>query len=104
MSLPESFACQRIRLSPRVVYQEVGGEAVLLDLESEQYFGLDAVGLRIWRLLEQHDDPRRVLDDLAAEFDAAPERIAQDLQALVHDLHEAGLVTLSPPPDAGKTG
>ena len=41
---------QTITLSPDVISQEVSGETVLLDLESENYFGLDAVGTRIWQL------------------------------------------------------
>ncbi len=37
-----------LRHSGEVLQQEVGGEAVLLDLASESYFGLDPVGTRIW--------------------------------------------------------
>ena len=40
------------QLSPDVLFQEVSGEMVLLDLNSEQYFGLDEIGARIWSLLE----------------------------------------------------
>ena len=42
----------RASRSEQVLSQDVGGEAVLLDLASEQYFGLNAVGTRIWQLLE----------------------------------------------------
>ena len=104
MNLPQDFASQRIRVSPRVLHQEVGGEAVLLDLESEQYFGLNAVGLRIWQLLQHQDDPLRVLEGLAAEFDAPPEIIVRDLQDLISELADAGLVRLGPSPDAPATG
>jgi hypothetical protein len=45
--LPE----RKIKISPDVLFQEVSGETVLLDLESEHYFGLDAVGTRIWGLI-----------------------------------------------------
>ena len=37
-------------ISPGVLFQEIGGEAVLLDLASERYFGLDDVGTRIRQL------------------------------------------------------
>ena len=43
----------QITVSPEVLFQEVGGEAVLLDLASESYFGLDDVGMRIWQLLQE---------------------------------------------------
>ena len=40
---------QTIAHSPNVISQEVSGETVLLDLDSEHYFGLDSVGTRIWQ-------------------------------------------------------
>ena len=42
---------QTVTRSPEVISQEVSGETVLLDLESESYYGLDAVGTRIWQLI-----------------------------------------------------
>jgi hypothetical protein len=48
----------QITVSPEVLFQEVGGEAVLLDLKSESYFGLDDVGMRIWQLLQEQGSLR----------------------------------------------
>ena len=48
MQLSDKFA-----VSDEVVAREVGGEMVLLDLASGQYFGLDTVGGRIWELLSE---------------------------------------------------
>lgn len=72
--------------------QEVGGETVLLDLASEQYFGLDPVGTRIWELLADAPPLEQVHDMLCAEFEAEPDRIRHDLLALVQQLRDAGLV------------
>jgi hypothetical protein len=43
---------QKFSVSPEVLFQEVSGEMVLLDLASENYFGLDEIGARISGLLE----------------------------------------------------
>ncbi|MBL0227580.1 PqqD family protein [Thermomonas sp.] len=75
-----------------VLYQEVGGEAVLLDLASEQYFGLDPVGTRIWHLLDGNDDLAHIQAVLADTYDAAPQRIGEELLALAQALADAGLV------------
>ncbi len=75
--------------------QEVGGEAVLLDLASEQYFGLDAVGSRVWALLGDSDLLATVHARLCEQFDAPAERIERDLLALTHALAEAGLVSVA---------
>lgn len=81
--------------SDEVLIQDVGGEAVLLDLASEQYFGLDPVGTRIWALLGEDDRLQSVNDRLCAEYEAEPARIAADLIALVEKLAAAGLVKLA---------
>ena len=86
---------QRVIRSDEALFQEISGEAVLLDLASEQYFGLDAIGTRIWTLLADDDRLQSVHDRLCAEYDADPNHIATDLLALVNQLAEAGLVTLA---------
>lgn len=94
-SLPDDFASQRFTASPRVLCQEVAGEAVLLDLDSEKYFGLNAVGLRIWQLLQRSADPGEIFRTLAAEYDVEPATLAADLQDLLQRLRKAGLVNAS---------
>lgn len=37
----------RVEISPEVLFQELQGEAVLLNLTSERYYGLDDVGMRM---------------------------------------------------------
>lgn len=83
-----------IASSEDVLIQEVGGEAVLLDLASERYFGLDQVGTRIWQLIEEIGQLRAIHARLCVEFDAEPLRIEQDLLRLASDLGEAGLVKI----------
>jgi ornithine carbamoyltransferase len=91
---PVTLDCRVFR-SAQVMVQDVGGEAVLLDLASEQYFGLDRVGSRVWALLGETDHLGTVLARLCEQFDADPARIQQDLLALTHDLAEAGLVSVA---------
>lgn len=83
----------RFTVSDEVVAREVNGEVVLLDLNSGQYFGLDAVGGRIWQLLS--DAPRtlaQICDQIESEFDAPRERIEADLLTLAKQLQEQELI------------
>lgn len=80
--------------SGEVLFQEVGGEAVLLSLASERYFGLNPVGMRIWQLLARDSSLQSAFDALCVEYEVAPERLQSDLLALVAELAEAGLVTI----------
>jgi len=84
----------RVALSPEVMLQEVGGEAVLLDLRSESYFGLDGVGTRIWRLVEDDGRLRVVHSKLLDEYDVEPACLEHDREELIGRLAEAGLVSV----------
>ena len=81
----------RLTVSPDVVFREIEGEAVLLELESGTYFGLNAVGTRIWSLIQERDSLRSVLDAMTAEYDASPEMLERDLLRLSAELCAKGL-------------
>lgn len=89
---------RRIQLSEQVLFRELQGEAVLLDLASQRYFGLEEVGTRIWQLVAEHGDRDRILRSLEHEFEADPATLASDLDDFLEHLASAGLVLLA---DAG---
>ncbi|MGH8050677.1 MAG: PqqD family protein [Arenimonas sp.] len=82
------------RPNDEVLFQEVAGEAVLLNLASERYFGLDPVGTHIWGLINSNLTLQQVHQSLCETYDAGPEKLQQDLLALIAQLAEAGLVTV----------
>ena len=83
---------QVFTVSSDVLFQEVSGETVLLDLDSEQYFGLDAVGTRIWSLLKEGRAVREMVETLLAEYEVEPEQLAGDVRELLAALLDAGLI------------
>ncbi len=83
-------------LSKDALFRDLDGEAVILDVGSGTYFGLNAVGTRIWQLVEQHQGKlAAVLDELCREYDAAPDRLETDLLELVSRMAEARLGELT---------
>ena len=50
-----------------VVFRDLDGETVLLDLRGGVYFGLDGVGARIWQLLQRPTSLRAVRDVLVKQ-------------------------------------
>jgi Coenzyme PQQ synthesis protein D (PqqD) len=84
---------RHVKPSPNVVFQEVEGETVLLDLESEHYFSLDEVGARVWALLGEHDgNVEAIVAAMLAEFDVDEQTLRRDVDALIAQLRSAGLV------------
>ena len=87
----------KIQVSGDVVTRNLAGEAVLLDLASGTYFGLDEVGTRIWQLLGEHGSDEPVVAALLDEYDIDEARIRSDLDRLVGELHGKGLVQVDEP-------
>jgi coenzyme PQQ synthesis protein D (PqqD) len=85
-----------VRAGDDVVVRELDGEAVLLNLESGMYFGLDSVGTRVWQLIDQHHRLSAVVGAMCEEFDAPPETIERDVLRLVTELVEKGIVVAGP--------
>lgn len=82
-----------LRASDGVVFRELNGEAVILNLETGIYFGLDEVGTRFWQLVEQHERIEPVIQALQDEYDVAEDVLRADLTDLVSSLVDRGLMT-----------
>ena len=84
-----------VKVLPEVLSREVSGETVLLDLNSEIYFGLDDIGTRIWQLIQEHGDLDKVYDIMLEEYAVNAEQLVKDLYELTEKLAEAGLIEIS---------
>ena len=91
----DSILDWKIKISPDVLFQEINGETVLLDLMSESYFGLDKTATRIWQLLQADKALPEIYRIMAAEFEVDPEELKRDLRDHLEELSTAGLVTVT---------
>jgi hypothetical protein len=71
---------------------DLAGEAVILNLKSGVYYGLDAVGARVWNLIQEPMIVNDVRDAILKEYDVEPGRCEGDLLALLHQLVSEGLI------------
>ena len=83
-----------VTISPEVLMQELQGEAVLLDLKTGVYFGLDHVGTRIWQLMGLHPVLSDVVSHVVREFDVDEQRCSEDVLTLAGKLVEQGLISV----------
>ena len=67
-------------------------EAVILDLKSGVYYGLDEVGARIWALIQEPRVVNEVRDVLLQEYEVDADRCEPDLVAFLRELADQGLV------------
>ena len=84
----------KIILSDDVLFQEVGEETILLNMQTEQYFGLNFVGTRIWQLLSSDGDAEKALQVLSQEYKADETTLRTDLELLLHELADKKLISI----------
>ncbi len=92
---PSAVLAARMLVPDNILFQEVAGNAALLNLDTETYFGLDDVGTRMWQAMETSatiGDAAMALSDV---YDAPLETLQQDIVQLVLNLQKNGLVGLS---------
>ncbi|HXX16843.1 MAG TPA: PqqD family protein [Candidatus Eremiobacteraceae bacterium] len=79
-----------------VLVRHLADETVLLNLETEKYFGLDATGTLMWQLATQSPTLEAAYAHLSDQFDVQPEILRSHFTGLLRQLVEHGLLTLLP--------
>lgn len=92
--MPISFS-DRVKVPDGVLISNLQQESVILNLDSERYFGLDGVGTRIFSVLTTSDSIEAAYEVLAKEYDVDRQVLRDDLLALVENLAKQGLVQIS---------
>lgn len=77
---------------PDVLLQDLEGEAVLLNLVSGQYYGLDENSHRMYQVLVTSPSVQAAFEVLLNEYEIEPERLKADLVRFLDKLLENGLV------------
>lgn len=73
---------------------DLSGEAVILQLQTGVYYGLNPVGARIWELVQQPKTISQIRDALAAEYAVDPQTCERDVRRLVEDMAARKLVEI----------
>jgi hypothetical protein len=87
-----SLLSSRVTVPQHVVYRSFPAEAVVLNLETGKYHGLNATAGRMLEALEQAASVRDAAAALAAGYEQEHDLIEQDLCELCQSLLERGLI------------
>ena len=82
--------------NPATAWRVIGGEAVILSLDTKVLRGLNPVGSRVWELIDGRRSLDEIVEVIAGEFDVATAAAASDVHAFVEALLAKGLVTATP--------
>ena len=74
-----------------VLREEFDDWAVLFDPDSGDAFGLNPIGVHIWKRLDGNHSVKDILKDLQENCEDVPEEAEGDLQEFIEDLVQRGL-------------
>lgn len=77
---------ERLAPSAEAVESRVGDETILLHMKSGTYFGLDAMGTRIWAMLKEGLSPAAICDRLEEEFEVDRATVEADTRRFLDEL------------------
>ena len=80
------------QLPDDVLAAHLAGEAVLLDMETKQYYRLNETAAHVWKGLERGLDREALLDDLVASFEVDRDTAGSELDRLMAELATRRLV------------
>jgi len=80
-----------------VLVRIVDDEAVLLNLKTEFYFGLDENSTEFWHAIEAADTLNGAIPKLLEVFDVDEERLRADFSTFVDELLSNGLLEYTEP-------
>ena len=89
-----SFA-DRIEVPDEVLISGLQGESIILNLDSERYFGLDEVGTRMLSVLNDAESIQGAYETLREEYDVEDEILRHDLISIIEQLVELGVVKIT---------
>ena len=87
----------RVRVPDDVLISNLQAESVILNLDSERYYGLDDVGTRFLSVLNTSDSIEAAYEVLRDEYDVDAHNLRQDLLELVEDLVKQGILIRANP-------
>ena len=87
---------ERVKVAPDVLFRVVGDEGVLVNLNTQKYLGLNAVGTHMWLTLSQAASIQAAYEALLEEYDVAPPRLLADLEEFIGELRSHQLIETGP--------
>src|SRR5258708_3376087 len=88
----------RISVANDQVSCDLAGEAAILNLKNSVYYGLDTVGAQVWSLIQTPKTFAEIRDTLLDLYDVDRPQLHYDLQALLSQLAEHGLIDIQTQP------
>jgi hypothetical protein len=85
----------RVRMAKDVLMQKVGDDSILLNLNTENYFSLDEIGMRIIDTLQESDSVAQAVGKLVGIYEVDEDKLTKDAVRLIEECEQNGLLQIT---------
>lgn len=82
----------RLARNPAILFNDFDDGIMMMDIDSGLYFDVDAIGGRIWSLLEEPATLDAICASLAEDYEVDPATCAHETMEFLGELLEKGLI------------
>jgi hypothetical protein len=87
-----------IRAAKDQISCDLAGEAAILNFKSGSYYGLNAIGARVWDLVQKPVAVSAIIEAITGEYDVEAAVFERDLAVLLNRMETEGLIIASDEP------
>jgi len=84
---------KKVKLSGSITWRKVNNEAVILNLETSEYYSANHTGTLIWEFLAKNQPTEKIVQALTAEYGISAEEAGSDTEEFYRKLLGMGLIT-----------
>ena len=84
-----------IHANSQIMMALVQDETVILKLETGEYFGLNDVGSRLWKLIQSPVKLSAIVEELLRDYEVEPATLRNDVIRIVDELLTAKLAVIN---------
>ena len=85
---------EKITIPSTVFVQTVDDEMVILDMQSENYFGLDAMGTEMWQTLVENNTLENLKNVMLKTYDVEENILKHDIEVFIAELLKNKLISI----------
>lgn len=84
---------KKYRVADNILFRRVENEGILLHIPSGTYYSLSETSIEFWHALTSSQPLAPVIERITDEYEVEREQVVADLQNLLQDLSNCGVIT-----------
>ena len=83
-----------VSVSPHQVYTTLGNDAVVLELQAGNYFGMNDVGTAVWNFLQKPREVSDIIEHIVDNYEVPADQAEVEILSFLQNLVDKGLATV----------